>query len=46
LREELSARWSATILEPAASEAAARRKMVEAATGILNQQLDSYEDDQ
>jgi hypothetical protein len=41
---DLRARWSATVLEPAASEAAARQRMAEAATGILNEQLDSYED--
>jgi len=41
---DLRAQWSVTVLEPATSEAAARQKMVEAATGFLYQQLDSYED--
>ena len=46
LPEDLRAWWAAMVLELVSTEAAARLKMVEAARGILEEQLDSYKDAQ
>jgi len=42
--EDLRARFMALLLEPAPSESAARLRMTEAASKIVEEQLDSYED--
>jgi hypothetical protein len=43
LPEDLRATLATTVIDPASSEAAARPRMVEAARGGIEQQLDSYE---
>ena len=42
--EDLRARLATLILDPAPSESAARLRMTEAASKIVEKQLDSYED--